>query len=483
MLQEQSCFHHLLEPIELPLPFWRYAEIFRGSAHAFLLDSGMDPHKLGRFSFLGGDPFLIFKAFRRRGTSLANVEISGPQQPTQLLQNVDMFQELQQLLASFKVDVPEQPMPFLGGAVGYFGYETNYFTEVLPDIAVDDLRLPTVCFGFYDDLLAHLHETNRTFLSVIGRGDNDRASRRHAIAKRDALLARIATFVDSACRPAGGMSYSTPLVSHFDEASYGRLVRKAREHIFAGDVFEVCLTHRLEAAFAGDSWRLYEELRRINPAPFAAFLKFPEAQVVCSSPERFVRLGRDRIAESRPIKGTRRRGATPAEDSRLERELLDSAKDRAENIMIVDLVRNDFGRVCKFHSVHVPELMIVEKYATVLQLVSTIRGELDNGVTPLQLVKACFPGGSMTGAPKIEAMKIIDRLEPVKRGIYSGSIGYLDYSGALDLNIVIRTLLVKDGRCYGNVGGAIVADSDPRDEYQETMIKAAALQRALASVT
>jgi aminodeoxychorismate synthase component I len=260
-------------------------------------------------------------------------------------------------------------------------------------------------------------------------------------------------------------------------------VAEVKEHILAGDAFEVCLTHRLESPLVGGSaWDLYCELRRVNPAPFACYLNFPEAQVVSASPERFLSLDADRIAESRPIKGTRRRGETPHEDESLRLQLAQSPKDRAENAMIVDLVRNDFGRVCKFHSVHVPELMVVEPYATVFQLVSTVRGELDEPWHGMDLVQACFPGGSMTGAPKIEAMKIIERLEPVKRGIYSGAIGYFDFSGTLDLNIVIRSFVVRDARCYYNVGGAIVADSDPRAEYIETMDKARALQTALRNL-
>jgi aminodeoxychorismate synthase component I len=269
----------------------------------------------------------------------------------------------------------------------------------------------------------------------------------------------------------------------FDEAQYMDAVRKAREHIFAGDVFEVCLTHRFESDFAADAFDLYTELRRINPAPFASYLNLPGVKIVSSSPERFLRLERDRKCTSRPIKGTRPRGQTPGEDQALHQDLLSSTKDRAENMMIVDLVRNDFGRVCEVGTVDVSELMIIEKYATVFQMVSTIVGKLEEGKDGLDLVQACFPGGSMTGAPKIEAMTIIDALEPVKRGIYSGSIGYLDFSGNLDLNIVIRTILVKDGKAYFQVGGAVVADSDPRGEYLETLDKARALVRALTTAT
>jgi para-aminobenzoate synthetase component 1 len=238
----------------------------------------------------------------------------------------------------------------------------------------------------------------------------------------------------------------------------------------------------MEMGLAGDPWDLYGILREINPAPFAAWLQFPDFQIVSASPERFLSLSSNRVAESRPIKGTRPRGADPVEDARLRDELEKSTKDRAENVMIVDLVRNDLGRVAEIGSVEVPELQVIEPYATVFQMVSTVRAKLRKDRDAVDLVRACFPGGSMTGAPKIEAMKIIDALEPVKRGVYSGAIGYFDHSGVMDLSIVIRTIVCKDGRATFGVGGAVVADSDPQDEYQETLDKAAALIEALQTL-
>jgi aminodeoxychorismate synthase component I len=260
-------------------------------------------------------------------------------------------------------------------------------------------------------------------------------------------------------------------------------VQTVKDHIAAGDVYQVCLTHRHETPLVGGSaWDLYKELRRINPAPFASFLRFPEVEIVSSSPERFLKVDASGLAECRPIKGTRPRGKTPVEDERLRNELQNSPKDRAENVMIVDLVRNDFGRVCRYGSVLVPDFLTIEEYATVFQMVSTVEGRLAEGRDRFDLIRACFPGGSMTGAPKIEAMKIIDTIEPVTRGIYSGAIGYLDFRGAMDLSMVIRTIIVKDGRCYFHVGGGIVADSDPAAEYQETQDKAKALTMAIENI-
>ncbi len=494
---------HLLVPLELRLPFWKYHGLFAAQGYSFLLDSAKDPEKLGRYSFIGGDPFLVYKAERQHGQppaagakieTIRHRDADGRvlDEPVVSHRTADVFDDLRQVLAEVRVDYDQyenHPVPLLAGAIGYIGYEAGYFIEEMPDRGADDIGMPDVYLMFCDVLLAHCHRSDRSYLSVVGRGGSERLARRNAERQRDEMLSRIEAFEADF----GGSEWTGPdpqraaettieVQAHFDEAAYCRLVEAAKEHIFAGDIFEVCLTHRLEAPLAGDAWDLYQELRRINPAPFASFLNFPEGQVVSSSPERYVSFSPERMAESRPIKGTRPRGATPEEDRQIYDELFGSMKDRAENVMIVDLVRNDFGRVCKFNTVHVPELMIVEPYATVFQMVSTIRGELEDGLDGLDLIRASFPGGSMTGAPKIEAMKIIDRLEPVKRGIYSGAIGYLDFSGSIDLSIVIRTLVVKDGRCYFNVGGAIVADSDPQAEYRETMDKARALKTALRNL-
>ncbi len=459
---------HLMEEVALNLPFWKYHGMYQSSTYSFLLDSAKDPQKLGRFSFLGGDPFLVYRANRAPGARFrldANIEVvrlAGDDgcrftKPTVTRHRANPFQDLGRIMQAYAVDYDQyvvHPVPLIAGAVGYLSYEAGHFIEELPDSGTDDLALPDVHFMFVDAMLAHCHWTGKSYLSILGRGGSDEVAHRRAETLRKEMLSRIEAF--EADPPAE--RFLAPLArvartridvkAHFDETRYCRAVEKVKEHIFAGDIFEACLTHRLESPLEGGTpWDLYQELRRINPAPFACYLNFPEAKVVSASPERFLSLDGKRVAESRPIKGTRPRGTTREDDERLRQHLFESAKDRAENVMIVDLVRNDFGRVCKFHTVHVPELMIIEPYATVFQMVSTIRGELEVGVSGLDLIQACFPGGSMTGAPKIEAMKIIDRLEPVKRGIYSGSIGYLDFAGPLDLNIVIRSFVVKDGRC------------------------------------
>jgi len=364
--------------------------------------------------------------------------------------------------------------PFTGGLVGWLGYEAGHALEDLPDTGRDDLGLPDLVFLVADEVLAHDHATGTTTLAVTGRGPNPEADAEARFAEWEELL----TAPDPEPRPTA--PGTPPLVgTTCDRTSYGALVERCREHILAGDVFEVCLTHRLEAPLRGEPWRLYEILREIDPAPFATYLDLDGHQLVSASPERFLSLGPDRVAESRPIKGTRPRGADPAADETLKSELAASDKDRAENIMIVDLARNDLGRVCELGSVHVPELLVVESYATVHQLVSTIRGKLRADRDAFDLVAACFPGGSMTGAPKIAAMEIIDRLEVYDRGPYSGAVGYFDRAGGMDLNIVIRTAVCREGRATVGVGGAVTADSDPGAEYDESLDKAKALLEAL----
>jgi para-aminobenzoate synthetase component 1 len=390
-------------------------------------------------------------------------------------------------------------MPLLAGAVGYIGYETGQMLERLPCVARPHLAMPDIALFFHDWVLGHDRRTSRSFLSVLGRGVTEAAATREAERVRDRLLSVVASFEHRARFPSspppasvrlpapGPASPATLLDSARAEAlvsrdAYLANIAIAKEHILTGDAFEICLTHRLDAPFSGDPFALWQRLRRSSPSPFAAFVDLPEGAIVSSSPERFLSLSASRIVESRPIKGTRPRGASPAEDSRLAAELATSTKDRAENAMIVDLVRNDLGRVCRFGTVEAPELFAVESYATVHQLVSTVRGELDEGRDAVDVIRACFPPGSMTGAPKIEAMTLLEQLEPTERGAYAGALGWLDFSGPLDLSVVIRTIVVKDGRAHLHVGGAIVADSDAAAEHDETMHKARALLAALSAL-
>jgi para-aminobenzoate synthetase component 1 len=480
---------HLLTTIASDLKPIDYYRKIHHEEYSFFLDSGMDPEKLGRYSFVGHDPFLVFKNKARR------IEITrgrGSAGETTVSEG-DPFLVLRDTLAPYRIDASTmaQPiLPMVGGAVGYLGYELNQHLERLPNVGTDDLALPDMYFLFVDSLIVYDHLENVLYLSAVGFGEHQAdadAAARNAQEKMRSFMEGVEA--EGASPP--DLPGIEPLTGNPLEADgiemrsvsgkreYMDIVEKAKEHIFAGDIFEVCTTHRLNCDFDGDPWDLYEDLRRGNPAPFASFFNLPEVKIISASPERFMRVSRDGRAESRPIKGTRPRGRDEAEDKANHDDLFASIKDRAENMMIVDLVRNDFGRVCRFNTVEVSELMIIEKYATVFQMVSTIVGQIDEGRDAMDLIRAAWPGGSMTGAPKIEAMGIIDALEPTKRGIYSGSIGYFDFAGHVDFNIVIRTILLAAGVAYVQVGGALVADSDPEDEYLETLDKARALIRAL----
>ncbi len=486
--------HTLRTTVDLAVPFWRCAALFADTECAFLLDSGMDPDRLGRFSALGGRPAALLTG-RRSGPDSLTMELelqtwrqpdgSMAAEPAVRRFQGDPFTALRDLLAQYPPGgMAAAAVPFVSGLVGYFGYETGYAIEKLPDTGADDLDLPDVAFMVVDEVLVFDHTNDTAALYVTGRGPEAAAQAAAGTAVWQdelAALAALGALPGLADRPAEttARGATSAVRAHFDRERYKAAVQQCREHILAGDVFEVCLTHRLEMDLPGSAWDVYGVLREINPAPFASYLQLPGFQVVSASPERFLRLDGDGVAESRPIKGTRPRGDTPEQDARISAELAEAEKDLAENIMIVDLVRNDLGKVCRIGSIEVPELQVVETYATVHQLVSTVRGLLKPEHDAFDLVRACFPGGSMTGAPKIEAMKIIDDIEPVKRGVYSGAIGYFDAGGAMDLGMVIRTIVCRDGVGTFGVGGAVVADSDPDDEYDETMDKARALIAAI----
>jgi para-aminobenzoate synthetase component 1 len=366
--------------------------------------------------------------------------------------------------------------------MGYFAYDLGRFVERVPETTVDDVPMADCHLGFYGAILTIDHVDGRAWVSAIGAPETDgQAASRLAEARADELAARMAA-VGAAPAPSEQARRAPALQvrSNFTWGEYLGAVRRAKEYIAAGDIYQVNLSQRLSVPLATASLDLYRRLRESNPSPFAGYFETPDGAVVSCSPERFLQV-RGREVETRPIKGTRPRGGTPEEDARLAADLLASEKDRAENVMIVDLERNDIGRVCEFGSVHVPELFALESYATVHHLVSTVRGRLRPECTALDCLRACFPGGSITGAPKVRSMEIIEELEPTRRGVYTGAIGYLCFSGDMDVNIVIRTAIVKDGTAHFQVGGGIVADSDPEAEYQETLDKGRAFGDALAA--
>ncbi len=461
----QQLIEKLSYPVSPPAAF----NIFRNRPYAYLLESGLVHQNLGRYSFAGADPFLVFSS-RGRRCSVRYREgytVYSEENP---------FDSLQKLLERYTDDSFADIPLSCGGAVGYFSYDMGRHLERIPSCAENDLNIPECIMAFYDRGIIIDHINNESYL--FSTGLPFQKDKRKLIACE--RLAELKEMCERNDYSEGGKLdiRGDDLSSNFSKENYLRAVEKALDYIGRGDIYQVNMTQRLEARLKSDPWDLYRSLRKINPAPFASYLSFPEVTVVSSSPERFLRQDGNYI-ETRPIKGTRRRGKTPEEDGVLRQELLDSKKDRAELVMIVDLERNDLSRVCQTGTVSVPELLTLEEYATVYHLVATVTGNLAPEKSIIDVLKASFPGGSITGAPKIRAMEIIEELEPVRRGIYTGSIGYIDFSRRADLNIVIRTMLIKKERVYLQVGGGIVADSSPEDEYQETLDKARALLNAL----
>jgi para-aminobenzoate synthetase component 1 len=440
---------------------------FAADRYASLLDSALAGGPQGRYSFIAVEPFRVLTS--KDGV----IAIDGERS----LGNP--FEVLRRELSACSLQpVPELP-PLQGGVVGYFGYELVRHLERVPLARADDMQFPDLALGFHDVLIAVDHADRRAWLLSSGLPATHPTARwQRAMERLDAVSGRLA---------AGGHPTPSPVsvepvavTSNFTRSEYEAVVQRVVDYILAGDIFQANLSQRFTAPLPAGmtAFDLYRRLRDLNPAPFAALLKFDDVEVVSASPERFLSLRGNRV-ETCPIKGTRPRGRTMEEDLALADALLASEKDRAENVMIVDLLRNDLSRVCRDRSVEVPKLCALESFATVHHLVSTIVGELQPGLTAVDLLAACFPGGSITGAPKIRAMEIIAELEPTRRGPYCGSIGYIGFDGSMDTSIVIRTYAIRDRRVTFQAGGGIVADSTPADEYAETLAKARALIAAL----
>ncbi|MBX6322631.1 MAG: aminodeoxychorismate synthase, component I [Rhodospirillaceae bacterium] len=449
------------DPVEAFAPF-------ASDRHAVLLDSAMTEEGLGRFSYVAPEPFLTLAS--RDGV----VDCDGEPGPG------DPFAVLRTRLAGFAIEpVPDLP-PFQGGAVGCFGYELARHLERLPVAPRDDMGFPDLALGFHDVVIAFDHAQRRAWIVSSGLPETEPAARRRRAAAR---LRRIAARLAAAAplppppEPLGPVA----IESNFTRPAYEAAVQRVIDYILAGDIFQANLSQRFAATLPQglDAFGLYRRLRALNPAAFAAFLRFGDVTIASASPERFLRLDGARV-ETRPIKGTRPRGRTPAEDAALAAQLAASEKDRAENVMIVDLLRNDLSRVCCDGSVEVPALCALQTLPTVFHLVSTVTGTLRPGLGPVDLLAACFPGGSITGAPKIRAMEIIAELEPTRRGPYCGAIGWIGFDGGMDTSITIRTYALSGQRVTFQAGGGIVADSNPAEEYDETMAKARALIAALS---
>lgn len=450
----------------------------------FFLDSGVNYGNLGRYSFMGAFPLLQATATRHQ------LELHWPESGRHEIHSLAdrrSLDWLDELLAKYQVP-NSTSFPFAGGAVGYFSYDLKDELEVLPSWAQDDLGLPLWRLAWYDGIIIFDHREHRYWLTACGMRENGSISADLAAFRLQRLEGLLNNYLRSETGTAASVFEARPdsspqaITPSVPRDQYLKDLNRVIDYIYAGDIYQANLTQRFTVPLRQEPWELYLQLHKHNPAPFAAYIPYPDFQILSSSPERFISINSDGVIETRPIKGTRPRGIEPGQDRALADELLSSTKDRAELTMIVDLERNDLGRLAEFGSVEVSDLIRLEKYPTVWHLVSTIKAQLRQGITASEILGAIFPGGSITGAPKIRAMEIIEELEPYKRGIYTGSIGYLGFDGAWDLNIVIRTIILKDGYAYLNAGGGIVADSIPETEYQETLHKAQALFTVLGGI-
>jgi len=458
---------------DLRTPVSAFLSIAAAEPNAFLLESVEGGEKIGRYTFLGARPYMVLRARGRQIT----LERGGRKQ--KIVGSV--FQVLDRLLREHTTArVPGLP-PFTAGAVGFFSHDAVRQLEKLPELAKDDLQAPDCTLMFFDRLLAFDHVRHEIF--IIATADVRRQSPRKAYDQAVRDIARIekqlavplAKKYLQSPRPLKGKPKIGISVS---KKHFLATVEKIKEYIMAGDVFQAVPSLRLELEPGVPPFNIYRALRRVNPSPYMYFLRMDDLTILGSSPEMLVRVTGHKL-EYRPIAGTRKRGKDEAEDLQLEHELRNDEKERAEHVMLVDLGRNDVGRVSEFGSVKVPNLMFVERYSHVMHLVSAVEGTLRQGLSPVDAFAACFPAGTLTGAPKVRAMEIIEEVEPVRRGIYGGSVLYADFAGNLDSCIAIRTMLMKGKKAYVQAGAGIVADSVPESEYQECLNKTQALVRAV----
>jgi len=420
------------------------------------LDSSFPHCHQGRYDIIAADPWCTLVT---RG-NLTEIRADGQIR----LSPEDPFRLLRDCLGPA---IPHDfELPFCGGAIGYFGYDLGRRLEALPEQAADDVGVPDMVVGLYDWAVVVDHLQRRSWLVGLDRNPTT--------ASRWPYLVRSFSQIQTIGWQRSDFRICSEILPGMSKSHYAQSFAKIQQYIRNGDCYQVNLTQRFSAYCEGNSWTAYELLRQINPAPFSAYLHYPQLEILSSSPERFLKAS-DGLVETKPIKGTRPRHDDPLRDQEQSAELRASAKDRAENLMIVDLLRNDIGKSCVPGTVRVPELFAVESYATVHHLVSTVRATLREDLHVLDLLRGCFPGGSITGTPKIRSMQIIEELEPSRRGVYCGSIGYVGYDGNMDSNIAIRTLTRADNHIHFSAGGGIVADSELDSEYQECYHKAAAL--------
>jgi anthranilate synthase component 1 len=458
---------------------------------ACLFESVIGGEKVGRYSFLASDPFLWIKAYGNDVTVSQLTRPTGktaaekPQWETQSSQVDNPFETLRKHVHAMNVAHLKELPPFIGGAIGYAGYDTVRYVENLPNAPQDDRHLPDLWFALYDHMVVFDH-VQKTVIVLALADVRDKSptalkqSYETACRRVDHLVEQLATTSDSLqiadIRTDGDVTLKTE--SNLTQAQFEDSVRKCVEYIRAGDIFQVVISQRLQTKFAAPPFELYRTLRVVNPSPFMFYLRTPEVTLVGSSPEILVRVVEGQVTV-RPLAGTRKRGRDEAEDKRLAEELLADPKECAEHVMLVDLGRNDVGRVAQYGSVEIADVMVIERYSHVMHITSNVTGQLREGCDAFDALAACLPAGTVSGAPKVRAMEIIDEIEPTRRGPYAGAVGYIDFAGNMDTCIALRTVIIHNDTAYLQVGAGIVADSVPEMEFQETMNKARGMLKAI----
>lgn len=456
-------YKEMLADLETPISIFLKTRV----GPSFLLESAISIEKIGRYSFIGVSPSIIFRAYFDRVEVIRNGKIE------RLKVGEDPLFHLITILNNLRaVSLPGLPR-FWGGAVGYIGYDYIRYIEHLPPKREEDLEIPLSIFVVPENIIIFDHQ--KTTMKIVATIQD--ASYQQACQSIERIEEKI-------LKPLPKDIYRSPIresskaIFEFSEESYKKAVLRAKEYIKEGDIFQVIPSQRIQRKTAASSISIYRALRQINPSPYMYLLDFDELSLIGSSPEFLVKV-EEGFAETRPLAGTRRRGRDEAEDKKLEEELLSDEKERAEHIMLVDLGRNDLGRVCEFGSITLPEFMVTERYSHVMHIMTSVKGKVREGISPLDVLKACFPAGTLTGAPKVRACEIIDELEPVRRGVYGGCVGYFSFSGNMDTCIAIRTILLLKGTAYIQTGAGVVADSIPEMEYKECLNKAKAMLSAI----
>ena len=473
-----------VSPVYTELPFIPPRQIMDHieESRSFLLESIKGPEKIARYSFVGTGPFLIFRVKNGK------IEITGSSK--KISKSGAPLKQLKKLMSSYRPYPNEEIPPFIGGAVGMISYDFVHYFERLPKTTEDDLKLPDADFMLVDTVIAVDHKLQKTFvISCPGAEETLSGNAKlnglwsscyeQAVKKIKVLNNKINGKPRSGMQKRGKLKAPVDIRHEMGKKYYINIVKKAKKYIKAGDIFQANLSQRVSADIGDVSaWQVYRVLSKINPSPFAAYLNMGDYCISSSSPERLVKVNGN-IVETRPIAGTRPRGKDDESDRLMRDDLLLNEKERAEHLMLIDLERNDLGRISDYSTVEVDELMITEDYSHVIHIVSNVTGKIIKGKDCFDAIRATFPGGTITGVPKVRCMEIIDELEPVTRGPYTGSIGYIGFDGAMDLNIIIRTFVIKDSIAYVQAGAGIVADSDPEKEYFEALKKAEALIKTL----